>query len=153
APDRSWSAGKGLTHTTSVGQGRPSGSELDTTTNRLLARRVAGAVPREHEERALRVLVAARVGEVRVVRQVEDVGGELETARPRERDPVAEPHVELEEAGAAGAVPPTVVVLQRVRVRGAERSVGSGRKRLRLDAVEIGVDRRVVQRERVAEQL
>src|SRR3954467_2676979 len=126
--------------------------ELDARADLQLARRVAGAVTREHEERALRVLVAARIGEVRVVRQVEDVGRKLQTARTRERDPVAEAHVELEESRATRAVTLAVVVLERERVVGPECRVAGDRKRLGLDAVQIRIDRAVGQRERIATQ-
>src|SRR5204863_6772317 len=96
---------------------RPYGElEFDACADLHLARRVARVVARQDQERRRRCPVSSRVREVRMVRQIEEVGADLQLPASREVERVTQTGVELEEPGSAGAVALDLVVLHGVRV-------------------------------------
>jgi hypothetical protein len=113
-----------------------------------LSRRVARAVRGPHEERGIR-LVAARVGEVHAVGDVEEVDERVEPPLGAEIESISGAQIRLEEAGAERAISLRLVVLDGEGV-GAGARVGSCRERLGDRAVAVRIDVAVGQAERRA---
>src|SRR4029079_10681163 len=91
--------------------------ELEARSNLQLPRRVARAVRIQNQERRGVARVAGRIREVRVVRDVEDVGEHFDAASLTRREAVAEAHVGVEEAGTVSTVALRFVTVDRIQHR------------------------------------